>query len=651
MRALRHVVVLAVLVIGISPSTLMAQVRDATKIKTGTGSISGVVVNASSPDKGLRRVTVMLGAGDQIKMPINVVTDDAGKFTFSGLGPGTYTLIANRAGFVSSTYGAKTPGRGQGAPISLADGQQLTGIVMPMLHGGALSGTVRYPSGRPAADVNVMVMSVKNAGGQRRLSPVLTQGRTDDRGVYRVFGLPPGDYVVRADMTLAGRMEQMRPLTKEEIEWGLKLRSAGPAAAGTPGSSTATPPPAPPAPQPVSYTSVYYPGVADPAVAAVVPLGSAEDRSGIDIACVLVPTATVSGRVFGADGQPVTGLQVRLESAQSSGGGITDMLANLMGRANARITNDEFSIPNVPPGHYRLIARAKPPVTSGAAAPTKPAGPGSILDMMGALGGGGKDLTLWAEQQIDIIGMDQPGLSLRLQPGLTVSGRVEFETSRAQPPDAAAVRIGMSPVVADAGSSPIEAVGRLMTGTFTAAQKDGTFVVSGLTPDVYRPMFVPPNMMMPPPLMPVMPGGFVLKSAMLNGKDIADEPIDVRQGGEIKDLVVTFTDKLSQISGTLQDASGKPVVGYPIIVFSTNRASWSFGSRRIAQVHPASDGTYKVQGLPAGEYYVCALTDLDPNDLYDPAFLDQLVAASFKITLAEGETKVQNLKLGGGAIY
>jgi hypothetical protein len=645
MRGLRVLGVLAAASLVLWPSPAAAQVRDANRAKTGTGSISGTVVTADSPDKGLRRVTVMLGAGDQVKLPVNVVTDDAGRFAFTGLGSGTYTLIANRAGFVSSTYGAKTPGRGQGAPISLADGQQITGIVMPMLHGSALSGVVRYPSGRPATDISVMVLAVKNAGGQRRLSPVLMQGRTDDRGMYRVFGLPPGDYIVRVDMTLAGRFEQMRPLTKDEIEWGLKVQSG--AAAG----AAKTPPPAPPAPQPVAYTSVYYPGVAEPAVAAIVSLGTAEDRSGIDIACVLVPTATVSGRVFGADGQPVAGLQVRLESAQSSGGGITDLINNMMGRGSTRITNDEFSIPNVPPGHYRLIARAKPPVTPGAAAaPAKPAGPGSFLDLMGAMNGGGKDLTLWAEQEIDAIGVDQSGLSLRLQPGLTISGRVEFETSRPQPPDAAAVRIGMSPAATDTGSSPIEAVGRLMTGTFTAAQKDGTFVVSGLTPGSYRPLFVPPNMMMPPPLMPVMPGGFVLKSAMLNGKDIADDPIEIGQGSEIKDLVVTFTDKLSQISGTLTDASGKPVVGYPIVVFSTNRASWTFGSRRIAQVHPASDGTYKVQGLPAGDYYVCALTDLDPNDLYDPAFLDQLAAASFKITLADGETKVQNLKLGGGGL-
>jgi hypothetical protein len=636
---------LAALTIAMSPALAHAQVRDTARLKTGAGSISGTVVLANSPEKGLRRVTVMLGAGDQVKMPVNAVTDDAGHFAFANLPAGTYTLIATRAGYVSSTYGAKTPGRAQGAPISLADGQQITGIVMPMLHGAALSGVVRYPSGQVAADVNIVVMSVKNAGGERKLSPVLTPGRTDDRGVFRVFGLPPGDYLVQADMTGAGRQDPMRPLTKDELEWAAKIQSG----ASTASAGARPAPGAPPSPQPVAYTSVYYPGVADPSVAGVVTLGAGEDRGGIDIACVLVPTATISGRVFGADGQPAVGLQVRLEGSKSGGGGINDLITSLIGRSSARITNDEFSIPNVPPGHYRLIARAKAPVVSGAAAAPKAAGAPSFLDMMGAMNGSAKDLTLWAEQEIEVIGADQTGLSLRLQPGLTISGKIEFETSRTTPPDASAVRIGMSPVRPGAGTSPIEAVGRLMTGTFAPAQKDGTFVVAGLTPDVYRAMFVPPNMMMPPPLMPVTPGGFVLKSAMLDGKDIADDPIAVRVGDEIKNLVVTFTDKFSQISGTLQDAAGKPVVGYPIIVFSTNPASWTFGSRRIAQVHPANDGTYKVQGLPAGEYYVCALTDLDPNDLYDPAFLEQLTAASFKITLAEGEQKIQNLKLGGGS--
>lgn len=634
-------------IVVMSPAIASAQVRDTTRVKTGTASVSGRIVAADAPEKGVRRVTVTLGAGDQIKIPMNTVTDDAGRFTFSGLPAGTYILMANRPGFVPSTYGTKTPTPtpGQGAPITLADGQQLAGIVMPMLHGAAISGVVRFPSGRPSTDVTVSVFAVKNVAGQRRLNPILTPARTDDRGVYRVFGLAPGDYLVRVDMSVAARQEQMRQMSREEAEWASKLQSGASAKSG---ASVAAPAP-PPRPQPVAYTAVYFPGVADAATASVVSVGAGEDRSGVDIACVLVPTATISGKVFGADGDAVTGLQVRLESTKSSGGGIADLITSLVGRAGARITGDEFSIPNVPPGHYRLIARAKPPVVPGAAPAAKPAGPGNLLDMMGALTGGGKDLTLWAEQDVDISGVDQSGLTLRLQRGLTVSGRVEFETSRAQPPDPSTVRIGVSAITSDAGGSPLEAVGKLMTGNFTAVQKDGTFVLAGLSPDAYRPLFVPPNMMMPPPLMPVMPGGFVLKSAMLNGKDIADLPLDVRLGSEIKDLVVTFTDKLTQVSGSLLDAGGKPVVGYPIVVFSTDRSTWSFGSRRIAQARPANDGTYKVQGLPAGDYYVCALTDLDPNDLYDPVFLDQLAAASFKITLGEGEQKVQNLKLGSGS--
>ena len=54
-----------------------------------------------------------------------------------------------------------------------------------------------------------------------------------------------------------------------------------------------------------------------------------------------------------------------------------------------------------------------------------------------------------------------------------------------------------------------------------------------------------------------------------------------------------------------------------------------------------------MSGLPAGEYYVAAVTELEPGDLADPAFLEQLAAAAFKITLADGEKKQQDVKLGG----
>ena len=104
MKAIRRAAFVAALIVSLWPASAWSQIRDAVRIKAGTGSISGTVVSAESVDKGVRRVTVMLGAGDQVKLPVNTVTDDLGRFTFSGLAAGTYTLIANRPGFVSSTY-------------------------------------------------------------------------------------------------------------------------------------------------------------------------------------------------------------------------------------------------------------------------------------------------------------------------------------------------------------------------------------------------------------------------------------------------------------------------------------------------------------------------------------------------------------------
>jgi hypothetical protein len=62
-------------------------------------------------------------------------------------------------------------------------------------------------------------------------------------------------------------------------------------------------------------------------------------------------------------------------------------------------------------------------------------------------------------------------------------------------------------------------------------------------------------------------------------------------------------------------------------------------------VRPASDGKFRVGQLLAGEYHMAALSRFDPANLYDAAFLEQVAAASFTITLAAGEKKVQDIKI------
>jgi hypothetical protein len=112
-------------------------------------------------------------------------------------------------------------------------------------------------------------------------------------------------------------------------------------------------------------------------------------------------------------------------------------------------------------------------------------------------------------------------------------------------------------------------------------------------------------------------------------------------------VVVRFTDRPTVISGTLVDQANRAASPYPIVVFSTNRADWRAGSRRVVVARPSTDGSFRVVGLPPGAYYVCAVLAVDAADLEDPAFFDQLVPGALTVTLSEGQALVQSLRVGG----
>lgn len=585
-----------------------------------------------------------------MKIPFAAITDDNGVFAFTNLPAGAYTLVGMRPAWVPTAYGTKTYGRGSGVPISLAAGQQLTGVALKMLHGSVITGTIRDASGRPATDVEMILMTVQAQNGRRKVTPVLQSATVDKRGEYRIYGLAPGDYMLRAQPPPRMGAGELRPTTPAELEWAKMAAVAQGAAA--PGVTADVPPP-PPNGRPVAFAPTYYPGTPDVAGATVVTLGANEERAGVDFSTTMVPIASISGRVIATDGQPPRNATATLQLAQTSGTSVIDMLMGMVGSAGVRVGADgRLSGSGIMPGRYRLLVRGAPGgggtgADRGAAGLDLGGAAGAAAAMAGMLAGSVGGATLWASEDLDINGRDIEGLELRLQPGLTMSGTVAFEgEDPKEPVDASRVTIMLNPASREAKSA-LEMMAGMFSGTMGGATKERTFTVAGITPDTYRATFNPPG------ANPVFgnsagTGGWVLKSAMLNGKDLADLPFEIRPGDEIKGVVLTFTKSVTQISGKVQDAGGRPVSGFPIVVFPTERGFWSPGSRRILSAKPASDGTYKVSGLPAGEYYLCALTDLDPNDLYDAAFLDQLVAGSFKITLSEGEKKVQDLRLGGG---
>jgi len=152
------------------------------------------VVNTAT-GKPVDRAAVLLvpsGTGTNL----TAITDAGGRFAFSAVVPGSYTIAAVRAGFaVLEAPGIQDPvGR---VGIMVASGAKVTGLKLRLTPEAVISGRVTDTDGDPQPGVSVRLMHPVYVNGQRQLQRIESIIRiTDDRGEYRIFGLVPGRYAV-----------------------------------------------------------------------------------------------------------------------------------------------------------------------------------------------------------------------------------------------------------------------------------------------------------------------------------------------------------------------------------------------------------------------------------------------------------------------
>jgi protocatechuate 3,4-dioxygenase beta subunit len=178
----------SILVLVVATSiTVRAQVQaPPAKSSEETGTISGQVV--SDNGQPVAGASLFIRAANSFNAPRNTSTDADGNFRFNNLEPGLYSIAASAPAFASDSLPTPTYYR-------LGDSVRLE-----MVRGGVITGTVTNSSGDPVIGVRVRAVKVRDAKGQiSKLPPFSAQERTtDDRGVYRIYGLLPGTYVISA---------------------------------------------------------------------------------------------------------------------------------------------------------------------------------------------------------------------------------------------------------------------------------------------------------------------------------------------------------------------------------------------------------------------------------------------------------------------
>ena len=135
-----------------------------------------------------------------------------------------------------------------------------------------------------------------------------------------------------------------------------------------------------------------------------------------------------------------------------------------------------------------------------------------------------------------------------------------------------------------------------------------------------------------------IPVGWALKSITLAGNDITDAPYDFKPGENVTGVVVTLTDRLTDVSGTVRDNRGQPVQDYVLVIFPEDSTLWVGQSRYVRTARPNQDGNFSIKGLPPARYLATVLESLETGSQNDPALLEQLRPRGKSFTLTEGQS-------------
>lgn len=342
-------------------------------LQTGTGTISGRV---TAGDRPLVGVTIALLPAQPVtsfgrQALARAATDADGRYHMTGIPAGSYTIAPLAPPWILPNA-PSFPGP-FGKPVNLNDGETVSGVDLALVRGGVITGKVTDPDGRPVIEQFVQFEMVDLNNNIMPLLPVFDRGNmmTDDRGIYRIYGITPGRYRISA-----GDGEGM-------------------IAAGTGRKS---------------YPRTYHPDAVDASDARLVDVAEGGEAAGVDIRLRLPSrTYVISGRAVDADtGEGASGIALTYNVIRSDG------RPGAMGRGAPAGPNGEFRIEGLRNGRYQIVAGGNDflVATPGGGVVPGPSASGYSDPVM-----------------VEVLDGDISGVELRVRQGGSVSGIAVIEGS------------------------------------------------------------------------------------------------------------------------------------------------------------------------------------------------------------------------------
>jgi hypothetical protein len=343
-----------------------------------------------------------------------------------------------------------------------------------------------------------------------------------------------------------------------------------------------------------------------PAEAEVISIAAGDERTGVDVRAFVVPSALVAGTLYDG-GQPATNVQVRLMLGEDD-----NAVEIGMGRGSG---NGRFSIMAVPAGRYTFIASRIPRGAVGGrrGAPAGSAGQQPVLPV---------DPALWTSMNVVAGDPAFAAMSVTLEHGGRVRGRLDFGNSaRPTPEQLAQFRLTIVPA-----GTPMPGQGPGLPGRI---EGDGTFLTNPLTPGRYRLRVFPP-------------APWRAKSAIANGIDMLDTPVQISTG-DIDDVMLTIVDSPeASIAGVVRTTSGESDPEAIVVVMPANELL--YGERRLKVARTTTTGEYTVPGLPAGDYIVAVASEAQYAAGLDRELLTRIGGTGTRVSLSDGDRRTADLR-------